>query len=1410
MRYLAALLVSAALVSAADFRNGQAAWAVVGQAGFTTEGVPPSQTVMATPSGLAWANGHLLVSDGNKIGSTSYDVNGNAIVGNRVLVFNSSSGNFLPDPHSDVGVTGNVYNTRCSLCGFPAQLVLGQPDFNSTSIGTTGGTISGSTMRNPTAVATDGTVVAVADTDNNRVLIWKNFPGSNGQPADVVLGQTDFSTVAPANSITSSTLRGPQGIWIQNGKLFVADTENNRVLIWNSIPTSNNQPADLVLGQDNFTSASAPNPQNGPVTGSANRLWSPTGVTADANHLYVTDTGFNRVLIWNGLPTTNDQPANVVVGQPDMTSAADNNAPGLCASTGTDSSGNATYSPRCEKSLSLPRYALSDGTRLFIADGGNDRVLIFNSIPTTNGAAADHVLGQPDMVSDTASDPSISFASTTIPNRAATDSIRTPTALAWDGTNLYVSDPYDLRVMVFTAGDNTTLAPNAILNAASLAIYQEGAVVLQTPGTITAGDKITITIGNASDSSSTTNAYNYTIQKNDTLATIASGLANQINSSNSGKGDPNVIAQADSAGDVLLTSRQSQLPNDSISLSASNNSSTNITATASGTYLTGGNAAVIAPGTIVVINGQNLTNGSSDQAPDNATILPTQLAGAQVYMDGYAAPLLYASPTQIKAQVPYSFGDANSASIFVRTTPASGPPQITNATGIIIATANPGIFTTTNTQLGPAMAVHSSNYASAVVSVDGSISAGDIGTITIAGKDYKYTVQSSDTLTTVRDALIAAINNGNDPNVTASAGGQFARVVLTAKQAGSAGNGISVATTVTAGSSSSSSSGSSLILTAYTSSTCCASTAGAPVTPSNPARPGETISLIATGLGQLLDVAQPNTGEAYNGTTPNTVASTVSATIGASTAQVINAGVPTGAIGLNQVDLIVPTGAATDPNAQVYIAQNAFVSNIATLPISGSNNSLVTFTASPNPIVTSGAFGQTTLTWNATGVQTVEIHINAPDGPLFLQGGPSGSATTGNWITDGSTFYLEDVSNGKTPSTVNTLASIVMRLGTPQSITSFTASEVDLPPGLSAGPSTLTWNAPASTAVEVHIGSATGALFTAGGPSGSATTGLWVFPGTTFYLVDVSNSGAPFTLATATPVVKENVAPTFFITNPVYATYNPNGELMGNATVTWDSPLTTNAEVHIGSPTGPLFTAGGPSGTATASGWVTNGTKFYLVDANTGVVLNTAIANVQLQPESGYLLLAQNPVQGDPNQTASVALSWSSNTATTVEVHVDSPNGPLFTGGGPQASSVPTGNWVKNGQVFYLQDVSNGQPLTSQFTIATQTVQFIGTSPNTSFQASPNPIPVTTGTEFGSTTLYWSAPSWVVTAEIHINSPDGPLFTHGSNIGAATASGWVADGTTFYLQDVTRQKPLTLLNTLGIFTVHLQQFPLGQ
>ncbi|MFN0168196.1 MAG: hypothetical protein ACKV22_17360 [Bryobacteraceae bacterium] len=92
----------------------------------------------------------------------------------------------------------------------------------------------------------------------------------------------------------------------------------------------------------------------------------------------------------------------------------------------------------------------------------------------------------------------------------------------------------------------------------------------------------------------------------------------------------------------------------------------------------------------------------------------------------------------------------------------------------------------------------------------------------------------------------------------------------------------------------------------------------------------------------------------------------------------------------------------------------------------------------------------------------------------------------------------------------------------------------------------------------------------------------------------------------------------------------------------------------------------------------------------------------------------------------------------------------------------------------------------------------------TSLVADPNPIPVAGNAFLGSTTISWSAPD-AQAIEIHIGSPDGPLFASMGNRGSAQTGNWVPDGTTFYLQDVTGGKPLTSANTLATLVVHLQK-----
>jgi hypothetical protein len=96
------------------------------------------------------------------------------------------------------------------------------------------------------------------------------------------------------------------------------------------------------------------------------------------------------------------------------------------------------------------------------------------------------------------------------------------------------------------------------------------------------------------------------------------------------------------------------------------------------------------------------------------------------------------------------------------------------------------------------------------------------------------------------------------------------------------------------------------------------------------------------------------------------------------------------------------------------------------VPASGNGPSL---TASPNPIQVAGAAdGTTTISWNAPNASSIEIHVGSPNGPLFASGGNRGSAQTGPWVTDGTTFYLQDVTGGKPLSANNTLAMLVVHL----------------------------------------------------------------------------------------------------------------------------------------------------------------------------------------------------------------------------------------------------------------------------------------------------------------------------------------------------------------------------------------------
>jgi len=85
-------------------------------------------------------------------------------------------------------------------------------------------------------------------------------------------------------------------------------------------------------------------------------------------------------------------------------------------------------------------------------------------------------------------------------------------------------------------------------------------------------------------------------------------------------------------------------------------------------------------------------------------------------------------------------------------------------------------------------------------------------------------------------------------------------------------------------------------------------------------------------------------------------------------------------------------------------------------------------TASPNPAThTANGDAMTTISWSApSGVTAVMVTIGSPTGPVFADGGPTGSAATGNWVSNGLTFYLQNVTGGLPLTAANTLGTVAV------------------------------------------------------------------------------------------------------------------------------------------------------------------------------------------------------------------------------------------------------------------------------------------------------------------------------------------------------------------------------------------------
>jgi hypothetical protein len=223
----------------------------------------------------------------------------------------------------------------------------------------------------------DGKLI-VADTAQNRIFIWNKIPSSSYQKPDVVLGQllaTDTQRNAGGEAGAGSLLY-PSGVWSNGDKLIVADAWNHRVLIWNAFPTQNGQPADIVIGQPGMQT-NLPNVEGVGTKASAKNLYWPYGVWSDGTHLWIADTGNRRVLFFESIPTENYQAADKVIGKNDFAEKDYNS----------------------EHAVWPYSVKVSEDGVLAITDTQYYRVLIWHQWKDAFTKTADAIIGQPDLES---------------------------------------------------------------------------------------------------------------------------------------------------------------------------------------------------------------------------------------------------------------------------------------------------------------------------------------------------------------------------------------------------------------------------------------------------------------------------------------------------------------------------------------------------------------------------------------------------------------------------------------------------------------------------------------------------------------------------------------------------------------------------------------------------------------------------------------------------------------------------------------------------------------------------------------------------------------------------------------------------------------------------------------------------
>lgn len=434
---------------------------VLGQTDFFSNGAANTQSSVNDPRGLAYdsANNRLFVAEGGANRVKVFDVASITDGENAVNVLGQTtwSGSAVGDSQSGLrsprGLAYDSANQRLFVVEWTGAHRVKVFDVNSITDGENAVNILGQSSWSGTASANSQTGfnqprdaaydsanqrLFVTESGGNRVKVFNLSGGiTDNMNAANILGQSSWTTNTTANSQTG--LNAPGGLVYDstNQRLFVSENSGHRIKVFDVNSITNNEAAINVLGQSNWTGASAGNTQSG--------LRGPYGMAYDSGNqmLFVSEETGHRVKVFDVTSITDGENAVDLLGQYTL---------GGSTSTVVYTSARANNRAN-DRALSAPDDVVLDpvNKRLFVSDSGYNRVLVFN-LNTDNSLTdrdADYVLGQADFISTTATN--------------SQSGLNNPRGIAFDSVNnrLFVCETSGNRIKVFNLSGGITNGMNA-------------------------------------------------------------------------------------------------------------------------------------------------------------------------------------------------------------------------------------------------------------------------------------------------------------------------------------------------------------------------------------------------------------------------------------------------------------------------------------------------------------------------------------------------------------------------------------------------------------------------------------------------------------------------------------------------------------------------------------------------------------------------------------------------------------------------------------------------------------------------------------------------------------------------------------------------------------------------------------